>query len=224
VIEQDISGAPYEPTSTETVLWVASVFATDGYAYVTYQGRSQGVALRYRSVHREDVAAMAHVFRHEPIYERQKKRWITSAYGSFAIGWMMTIYGMLPTKRQACFRKIIEEWRAFQAPAVGLSYIGKHPRPALQMAMCHPNRRNWGRGLCQSYYEKGPWRTAYRQQRTDAVRILKQEPREALPPLPPCPRHIRDSKRWAEYMKAFERRRTIALRYVREQKFRRSAP
>jgi hypothetical protein len=74
------------------------------------------------------------------------------AFGTDAIGWMMTVYSFMGERRREKIRSIIAQWKA--SPRIPRAPAGKR-----FMATCHPNRERRARGLCFTcYMEK--WRLA----------------------------------------------------------------
>lgn len=69
----------------------------------------------------------------------------TVVYGTRAIQWLMTLYGLFGQRRRARARQAIELWRLAKYNA-----LIKRPR-------CHPNRRYLCLGLCYPCYKR-KWR------------------------------------------------------------------
>ena len=79
-----------------------------------------------------------------------KPVWACCAFGSRAIGWMMTLLPLLGERRRARIAEIVSLWR--NAPNIPKAQKGEH-----YMASCHPDRPRRGRGLCSSCYMSA-WR------------------------------------------------------------------
>ena len=71
--------------------------------------------------------------------------------GSFAAGWLMSIYPMVSVKTRARIRRVLAEWRS--TPQAKPSETGRHPdQRHNRYADCHPHRRLYANRMCRSCY------------------------------------------------------------------------
>lgn len=61
--------------------------------------------------------------------------------GARALGWMLTLYPLMASRRRARIREVVLAWR---------STVGPRLR---RRARCHPDRFNLARGLCSACYQ-----------------------------------------------------------------------
>jgi hypothetical protein len=66
--------------------------------------------------------------------------------GSKAVGWMMTVYGLMGHRRKKRIREVVAAWRANPAPKK------IHP------SACHPERPSLSLGKCGACYQRDRWR------------------------------------------------------------------
>lgn len=71
-----------------------------------------------------------------------KTPYFTAIYGGPAVGWMMTIYSFLGSRRQAKIRELIADWRS-------------RKNTFHENAVCsHIERKHAARGMCGACYDK----------------------------------------------------------------------
>ena len=75
-----------------------------------------------------------------------KNYWMASIYGTNAIGWMITLYPLLGSRRKEKVASVIKFWREYT--------YSRASNGLRTMAKCHPDRVVHALGLCKQCYDK----------------------------------------------------------------------
>ena len=73
-------------------------------------------------------------------YSNRKPMYGARLYGFHTAGWMMTLYTLMGTRRQAKIREQLNIWQS--------------QRVQPQDAKCHPERKHYAKGLCNNCYAR----------------------------------------------------------------------
>ncbi len=76
-------------------------------------------------------------------YPGSKPLYKVSISGSKAIGWMLTMYTLLGTRRREKIKEVMAAWKASPRMPKGIKSV------------CHPEIKHGARGLCIKCYAKG---------------------------------------------------------------------
>ena len=82
-------------------------------------------------------------------YPARKPTYRTFRWGADAVGWMMTIYGLMGKRRKMQIRKVLKVWRAKPLTGTYAYHVGDRIRP-----QCHPERKHYADGQCHPCYNK----------------------------------------------------------------------
>ena len=121
--------------------WLAGLLEGEG-CFRLNRGKYPVIALAMTD---EDVVVKAAILMKVVVYHYRNEYRI-QVYGIHAIGWMMTLYSLLCSRRKSKVAGIIKFW-------------GEHlyTREIRYMAKCHPDKVMHSLGLCKTCYGK-QWR------------------------------------------------------------------
>ena len=123
------------------IAWLGGLLEGEG-CFMFNRGRYPQIILGMGD---EDVVVRAASLMKTRVY-RSKTTYRAQVHGACAIGWMMTLYYFLHSRRRDKITEVIKFWKDI--------VYSRAPNGTRTMATCHPDRVIGGHGLCRSCYNR----------------------------------------------------------------------
>ena len=123
------------------IIWLAGLLEGEGW-FGLHHKKYPSISIAMTD---EDVIIRVAALIKSNIY-RQRNAWVAQVSGTYAIGWMMTLYTLLGKRRRSAVVNAIKVWRERSRNLPR----GLHPA-------CHPDKKVHALDLCRACYTK-QWR------------------------------------------------------------------
>ena len=136
---------------TSQIAWLAGILEGEGSFGMAKTSPCIQIQMCDRDIV-ERVAGLLNIKLRAPWKRKDGYQWVWGcrAFGTDAVGWMLTLYTFLGERRRAKIREVLAEWRRSSA-------MPRMPRGQRWPASCHPERHSVGtdhrgRRICKKCY------------------------------------------------------------------------
>ena len=130
------------------VVWLAGLLEGEGSFFSYRNSPTISVNMTDKDVVEKAAALLrSKVYTCNPGSPDRKIPYSATAHGSIAISWMMSLYQFMGERRKINIKDTIDAWKSADSRP-------KTPRGGWWGASCHPERKVYCKGLCESCYDK----------------------------------------------------------------------